>query len=323
MWDRVDDRLGALELLATGALCRRARQEAAFAWLAELPWTRAASRRDEITLVARHRPALVALLDRVWSDWREVQVALLEAGLDPTPAGHDRLQDLLRRRGAPDLPFRLNRRTAAAVVGPGSKSSLTTTRQLVLEDHEVVDDGLVRIRPPPGLVALRGGRRLPLDEVTDVLNEVAVTDRALRDGLVLEGGVDAVLLVENLGAWRDLPRPGRWLFAHVPGWNTGMVRGLLALVGDVPVVHFGDLDPNGVRIVRHVRGIAPRVRWLLPEFWGEYLPMHGMRRAWPEELDVSGLPAWARDVVEQGLWLEQELLVLDPRMQQALEALLG
>jgi hypothetical protein len=38
-------------------------------------------------------------------------------------------------------------------------------------------------------------------------DEVGVSDRALRAGLRFEGSVEAILLVENLGAWRDMPRP--------------------------------------------------------------------------------------------------------------------
>jgi hypothetical protein len=37
-----------------------------------------------------------------------------------------------------------------------------------------------------------------------VLAEVAIPERALMDGLHVEGALRAVLLVENLGAWRDL-----------------------------------------------------------------------------------------------------------------------
>jgi hypothetical protein len=93
MWDRIEDRLALLELLTEGALKRRASQEGAFRWLAELSWTRASSRRDEIVLVAALRSELVALIDRVWPDWRVEHLALLEAGEPATPSGWARLAD--------------------------------------------------------------------------------------------------------------------------------------------------------------------------------------------------------------------------------------
>jgi hypothetical protein len=87
MWDRIEDRLALLELLTEGALKRRASQEGAFRWLAELSWTRASSRRDEIVLVAALRSELVALVDRVWPDWRVEHLELLEAGRHRPVAG--------------------------------------------------------------------------------------------------------------------------------------------------------------------------------------------------------------------------------------------
>ena len=149
-----------------------------------------------------------------------------------------------------------------------------------------------------------------------------VSDRALRDGLRLDGEVEAVLLVENLGAWRDMPRPGRWLLAHVPGWNTALVRPLIGAIGDVPVVHFGDLDPNGVRIVEHLRGQLPGLRWLVPDWWEELRPLHAHRREWPADLDLSGAPPLVRRLAATGEWLEQERVALDPRLPEAMAAAL-
>ena len=320
MWDPIPERLALLELLTTSTLRRRTPQHTAHAWLAELPWTRATGRQHELALVPEHRPELVALLDRVWPDWRAEHLALLELGQPPTPAGWRRLADHRRAEALPLLPDRLNRRTAAAVTAPGAKSTLTPSRRDRLGDREVVDDGLIRLRPPPGLHARRGDRVLPLDDVVALLDEVAVTDRALRDGLVLAGPLDAILLVENLGPWRDLPRPAGWLFAHVPGWNTSTLRQLLTRLPVVPLVHFGDLDPNGVRILRHLRAALPHLAWLVPPFWREYLDTHAHRRPWPKDLSLADTPPLVRDLAATGRWLEQEPLVFDPRLPAALES---
>lgn len=136
----------------------------------------------------------------------------------------------------------------------------------------------------------------------------------------LVGDTEAVLTVENLGAWRDLPAHGRWLYVYVPGWNTTPVRQLLASLPAVPVVHFGDLDPNGFRIYRHLREYVPDLAWLVPEFWGELVAMHAQKRDWPEDLDLTGTPELVPALARQSLWLEQERLVLDPRLGAALES---
>lgn len=323
MWDRIEDRLALLELLTSGAIKRRAAQATAHAWLSELSWTRASGRRDEILLVPERRAELVTLLDRVWPDWQADQLALLVAGDPPTPAGWARLGDRRRAGALPDLPERINRRTAAAATAPGAKSALTTARRDVLGDVDITDDGVARLRPPPGLVARRGEHTVELDHVVATLDEVGVTDRALRDGLRLEGHVEAVLLVENLGAWRDMPRPDRWMLMYVPGWNTTTVRQLLAVLGQVPAMHFGDLDPNGVRIYRHLRRDLPQLAWLVPAWWAELVPMHAKLRVWPDDLDLADTPALVRDLARDGRWLEQERVVLDLRLPAAMRATLA
>jgi hypothetical protein len=322
MWDRVEDRLALLELLTTGSLKRRASQKGAFRWLAELSWTRASSRRDEITLVAALRSELVALIDRVWPDWRDEHLALLEAGEPATSSGWARLADLRRAQTLPATPERMNRRSAAAITAPGAKSTLTASRRAALGGTEVVADGLVRLRPPAGMRARHGGTVLSLDDVVDVFGEVALSDRALLDGSRLEGSVRAVLLVENLGPWRDLPQPDGWLLVHTPGWNTATVLRLLDTLPPLPSLHFGDLDPNGVRIYRHLAEHVCGLGWFVPEFWRELVPMFGRPCVWPEGLDLEDAPALVRELAAGGLWMEQEGVVLDGRVGVEMEGAL-
>lgn len=323
MWARIEDRLALLELLTAGALKRRASQEGAYRWLAELSWTRASSRRNEIVLVAALRSELITLIDRVWPDWRLEHLALLEAGEPATPSGWSRLADLRRAQTLPMTPERMNRRSAAAITAPGAKSALTAARRAALGPIEVVADGLVRLRPPPNMSARHGGRLLNLGDVVDVFGEVAISDRALRDGTRLEGEVKAILLVENLGPWRDMRRPDDWMLIHAPGWDTATVRRLLDTLAGVPALHFGDLDPNGVRIYRHLSEHIRGLGWFVPSFWRELVPMFGRPCVWPEELELADAPALLRELAATGRWLEQEPVVFDERLGAALEAALA
>jgi hypothetical protein len=163
---------------------------------------------------------------------------------------------------------------------------------------------------------------IDLTPVAEVLGEVSLPERALRDGLALEGPVRSALLVENLGAFCDLPTLDGWLIAHVAGWDTATVARLLERLCHVPVVHFGDLDPNGVRIFRHLRAMRPDLRWFVPEFWGELVDAKGLPGAWPEDLDLADTPELVRLLSKQALWLEQEPIAVDPRTPAALEATL-
>lgn len=322
MWETVDGRLALLELLTRDVLRRRRSQAAAFDALSELPWTRATGRRDEIGIVAARRNELVVLIDRVWPAWREALADLAAGGHPPTPEGWARLADAVRAHDLPALPERLNRRTAATLTAPHSKATLTVARQSALGPTEATHDGTVRLRPPAGMIARTPGGVLDLSHVADVLGEVAIPERAFLDDLRLGGEMRAVLLVENLGAWRDLPELPGWLLAHVPGWDTTTVMCLLERVATVPVVHFGDLDPNGVRIYRHLRDRRADLRWFVPSFWDEYLESHGIHAHWPEHLDLGEAPALVKTLAARALWLEQERVAVDPRVVAELEALI-
>jgi hypothetical protein len=89
------------------------------------------------------------------------------------------------------------------------------------------------------------------------------------------------------------------------------------------MMRFGDVDPNGVRIYLHLREQVPDLRWLVPVFWRELVPLHGQAREWPEALELSWAPALVRELSAAGVWLEQERLVLDPRFEGAMRACLA
>lgn len=321
-WRALPARLGLLELLVRGTLKRRRTQAAAWDALDELPWTRRTGRRDELGLVEDRRQELVVLLERVWPAWGDVLAALTASGLPPTAEGYTALEDAQRLKVLPALPELLNRRTAAALVAPHSKATLTERRLAALGDAEATHDGSVRLRPPRGLTAVTPRGRIDLAAVASVLGEVSIPERAFNSGLVLEGAIRAALLVENLGVFCDLRQREGWLLVHVPGWDTATVTQLLDRLRHVPVIHFGDLDPNGVRILQHLRGLRPDLCWFVPDFWEEFLDSKGLPGRWPDDLDLGDTPALVRELATRSLWLEQEPLAVDPRTPQALEAML-
>jgi hypothetical protein len=323
IWGNDNARLALLELLSRGSLKRRRTQLEAYDALAELSWTRATGRRDEIGVVEERRTELAGLIDRVWPAWRDVFADLVAAGLPPTPDGYGRLLDMERAAAIPELPERINRRTAASLTASHSKASLTEARRGALGGTDTSRDGAIRLRPPDRLSARTANGTVDLSGIATVLGEVSIPERALLDGLVFEGAIRAVLLVENLGAWRDLCPPPGWLLAHVPGWDTATVGHLLDRVSGIPVVHFGDLDPNGVRIMLHLRERAPHLKWLVPDFWFELANTGALRTRWPEDLNLDFAPAQVLELATRGLWLEQERIALDPRMADALEEALA
>ncbi|MCL2639210.1 MAG: hypothetical protein FWD53_00040, partial [Phycisphaerales bacterium] len=221
MWDKSEHRLALMELVVSGRLrCRKVQQEV---WqsLEKLSWTQRTGRRDELAVVESYRHELERLLTQVWPEWRAVSVELTGAGLPVSLTGWLKLQDIEKARAAKNLPARLNRRTATALVGPHSKASLSTPRREALAGMDITHDGTLRLRTPEGLQLRSGEQELDCTVVAGVLGEVVLTERALTDGTVLTGRLpQAILFVENLGAYLDTPAPAGWLLAHVPGWDT-------------------------------------------------------------------------------------------------------
>ena len=62
------------------------------------------------------------------------------------------------------------------------------------------------------------------------------------------------------------------------------------------------------------------LRWLVPDFWAEHLPAARPCR-WPEGLVRPDDPPLVRRLAEEGHWLEQEPLVVDPRLEEVLRGL--
>ena len=63
-------------------------------------------------------------------------------------------------------------------------------------------------------------------------------------------------------------------------------------------------------------------RWFVPSFWRELIDSKGLRITWSNDLDLGDSPELVRELAHQGLWLEQEPLVVDSRIVSALEAML-
>ena len=311
-----------LELLHFGRVRRRVRQPNAWQWLIELPWTLATNRRDERELISDSRKDVQEALEAQLPAWRELFACLSARQLEPTPDGLRRLADIEKQSEAVGLPAQLNRRTALAAVGPHSKAKLSRARRNAIGTTELTAETLLRIRPSAGLWVRRGDRSIDAAQVAAVTGELILTERAIPY-LTLEGTARALLTVENLGAYVDLEPPEGWTVAWIPGWDSRLACWLLQALPHVPVFHFGDLDPNGMKIVTHLQKVRPDLRWFVPEFWAEHLPLRALACRWPDSLQNLAAPPLVRRLIQEQLWLEQESLVLDPRLQLSLRAELG
>ena len=133
-----------------------------------------------------------------------------------------------------------------------------------------------------------GTRRIDAFLFVAIAGEVVLNERALRDG-PRSPVCDQTLrsLVENLGPYMDVPAAEDWMVIHVPGWNTITAKRVLDQLEDIPILHFGDLDPQGAEIVSHLRKQFPRLRWMVPSFWSECVPHRAQKQPWPSDLDLT------------------------------------
>ncbi len=135
------------------------------------------------------------------------------------------------------------------------------------------------------------------------------------------------MTVENLGAYLDLPAPRHALVIHQPGWNTRLAARLIGLLPPTPTWwHFGDLDPEGLRIQNSLGDAQRRPRPFIPHWWQDYIDSHGLPLpdGWPagDDLDRRIAPAQLMaQLQEQRVWMEQEAILLDPRLMEDLARL--
>lgn len=320
-WSRDEDRLLLLELAASGETRERRSQEQALRHLMDLRWIVRASRAREWSLAPSFLAQVEALLAREWPSWRDVLAVLRAAGLKPTPEGFAELRDRERTARARELPPLLHEKTFSAITGAHSKVGKALRRAPAIGETVLTSDQVVRLRPSHGLTIVQGESALDAAAWASASGgEVVLTQRALLAGTRLGGTRPrAIVTVENLGAYLDFAAPPGILLVHVPGWDSTLARLLFDTVS-APLVHFGDLDPAGMRIATHLRETFPSLLWWVPSFAPEYFDAHAHRCEWPEiPMDV---PPPIRALASTGRWLEQEVLVLDRRGASDLENLI-
>jgi hypothetical protein len=325
MWERVDDRLALLELHLTGTLKRRQSQIAAWDFLVAAQWVRVTGKRDEIALREGGDQALVALLDRLWPGWQKEAAGLAQRGFPPTPRGWVSYCNAGRFDHLPELPPRINRHTLAALTDSHAKIAKAYLARSGVAS-EPMRDNILRLRVPNEVILEVGSRRLELSPIMETLGEIALPERAVIDGLSFTGPLDAALLIENLGLFCDLPVIEGWMYILVPGWDTPLASLFLESIGSLEVFHTPDLDPEGIKIHQHLRQLAPRIKWFCPSFAAEYIDPEKRlgqgKRAWPSEDELRDVPPVVLDLAAKGLWIEQEVFALDPRMRDYMQHLL-
>jgi len=300
--------------------------------LLELRWAKQSRRKTVLEITKKGQASIPAFLDNVWPEWRRCHQRLKEAGRRFNLEGWLELE-AAERAEAIVLPKRLHHKTLASCLGLHSKSKRYKGLEGALEAVEQTTDQVLRFRPNRGLRLRCGGSEIDCGAVAEVLGEVSIPERAFADGLQVEGVVPKVIVtVENLGAYIDWPEPDpEHLIVFSPGKDTVLALRFLALLpSDFVYFHFGDLDPDGLRIAKYLQDNSGRnLRLLVPEFWEEFLEVaFAVQKKGRDETGWEGVEKISEDEPEilgvlrqKGEWLEQEAIVVDARFARAISVL--
>lgn len=312
-WD--DDRLcaAALRLLLTGTLRTTKAAAGLLLELEQLGLIGPTRREGQFRLQAGAGNALRRYLQPRWP-----ALTAAEATFAARPHLISAMALRAERRRLLALPpgiTHLNRKTWSAWAGAHSKSRQRSPVQGV----RLTTDRTLRMRPNLGLqLVTEEGRMLSLDDYHTVLGEISIPERAIDGAWYVAGTMPAlVMTVENIGAFIDLPAPPWLLLLHAPGWDTALATGFIGrLPSDVHWMHFGDLDPEGLRVGLSMQCVSSGRRpavWV-PRAAATLLTTHALplRAAWPVQNLPTALMAdpILRDLVDTRRWLEHESMVL-------------
>jgi len=312
------------ELVSTPSVKRLRRNQRVIDAFSVHGWVTHATRRDQFAITDSGRLIAEKRLAEQWPGWREDLISFTNLGLSPEDSG---AWSLLRRAQTNQIPrplTHINRRTLNAWDRRHSKVSVGPPPETLAEAQITVDE-LTRLRLPPGSrIFLQNGDIVECDRLMAVFGEAVIPERAWQDIKQIDTLKSRVIVsVENKGAFVDFPATSQATLLFLPGDNTGPLGQVTSRMPHQALIHFGDLDPQGIQIYRNLTDQCPRIHHFVPSYAEEYLITHAQpcKTPWPRG-DYSSLHPVLSTLVARSLWLEHEALVLDHRFEAELDSVI-
>jgi hypothetical protein len=332
-WANDSHRAALLQLAVNGILRSNAQGQDLEQSLLADGWVKQTSRRRELAVTEDGAMHVRRIMEARWPGYRADAQTLQElfGAITAQALRQLKKQVGIRDGKLPAFPPILNKKTFAAALCGHSKVPISADMLARYPGVTLTVDQGVATRTHPGAQLRRivGGvaKVINCDQLMDVMGVVQVSERAIIQGLTIEGKPPrAVLMIENVATFHDLQLPPGLMAVLVEGWNTPLaMRFLRLLPGAVPIIHFGDLDPNGFRIYVHLREQTGRpLYWFVPSLAADYIESHSMplpteEAGWSTTGAASHGHESIRILQEKGHWLEQEAVTLDPRLQNEIE----
>jgi hypothetical protein len=332
-WSNDHHRVALLQLAVHGAIRNTSSvQELVQSLLAD-GWVKQTLRMRELEVTESGATHVRRIMDARWPGFHADAQALrdLFGAINVRALRQLKKQAAIRDGTLATFPPIVNRKTFAAAVSRHSKASISDDTLARFPGVTLTVDHGLSVRTPRGARLRRNidgaSTVIDCDQLMDVMGVVHVSERAIIQGLIVEGTAPrAVLTIENVATFHDLALPPDVMAILVEGWNTPVATLFLRLLpAAMPIVHFGDLDPNGFRIYAHLREQTGRpLHWFVPGLATDYIETHSMplpaeEAGWSATLAASHGHESIRVLQEMGHWLEQEAVTLDTRLRDEIE----
>lgn len=312
---------GALEitllarLLETGQIKAGVRNQGLINRFRTARWIQPSTRNLTWNIRSEAKERVLQRLNELLPTW-EKDFSLLRT-MQRNPYEESDIEALpMLRRTEPLVRFMINRRNWKAAAGLGPKHAAKIPARAIL-----TKDWILRFRPNAGLLGVTAGGNIDLSAQADFLDECLLPERAWMKIQGMAGTFPKLIIsCENLGAYIDLPIEDSTLAVFAPGKDIEPAASLIKQFPEVPWVHFGDLDREGLDIAHKMASTLGRtVQTWMPSFADEYLDC--ARTVKTDWAMVPDMPVYA--ALKKGRKrIFQEIFMLDARLAEDLASLL-
>lgn len=278
-------------------------------------WITQSSRKGQWLIIENSRQQIEFRLNTIWST-RDTDILLLQDNnLDILNPKHLEYLPALREKKSSTLKV-LNRRNLYSVSGVGPKQKSIIQNSSV--DSLITHDAISRFRPNAGLILEINDFLLNLDDVIQTLNEFSISERAIINGLKFKGNLPkTIITIENLGVYIDLVLPEHTLVVFSPGSDIRCATQLLKFFTEANWIHFGDIDPEGIKIAHSLgKALLREPKIYIPSFTNEYLNRAQKKNViWDNTYGIAVL-----DILKENkVGIFQEIFILDERLSSDIE----
>lgn len=277
-------------------------------------WIEPTGRKGEWRLRDGALSKIADRIDILLPCWQQEFKFLRSLDLDPLePRSIESLAMLRKNQVAVGM---VNRRNWNAATGLGPKHSSQKQASATL-----TKDWVMRFRPNAGLYGIFDTNKIDLWKLSETLSECIIPERLWLRFERFEGVLPSLIIsCENLGAYVDLVVPDSAMVIYAPGADIETAAELLRHFPHTDWIHFGDVDPDGLKIAENLaKEVSRQLHFFVPSFAEEYLPGRPVKTPWAEIPDTNVFRKLRRSRTR----LFQEVFMLDPRLSSDIATFLN